>query len=148
MVQPLIPAARLEKAPWRLAVNRNHSLAKRARITPEDVAKEPLLAYCRRDYPEYWEGLTNWLRAHGQRPRIVGEYDGVDSLMAAVESGLGVAVVTNHAARLISDRVRLLTLSAAPKPVCIAAAFRQDRTAYKPLAVFIEELRKAAKALA
>ncbi len=137
----------LVRAPWRLAVNQNHLLAHRTRVTPEEVARKPLLAYCRRDYPEYWEGVTNWLREHAQRPRIVGEYDGVDSLMAAVESGLGVAVVTNHAARLVPERVRLLTLSPAPKPLCIAAAFRRDRAADKPLAVFIEELREAAKAL-
>jgi len=137
----------LTRAPWRLAVNRNHPFARRARICPADVAKEPLLAYSRRDYPEYWEGVTNWLREHRQRPRIVGEYDGVDSLMAAVESGLGVAVVTNHAARLIPERVRLMPMATAPKPLCIAVGCRRDRASDTILADFVGELRRAAKAL-
>ena len=137
----------LTRAPWRLAVNRNHPFARRARISPADVAKEPLLAYSRRDYPEYWEGVTNWLREHRQRPRIVGEYDGVDSLMAAVESGLGVAVVTNHAARLVPERVRLMPMATAPKPLCIAVGCRRDRASDTILADFVGELRRAAKAL-
>ena len=138
----------LARMPWRLAVNRNLPLARRSRVTPAEVAREPLLVFCQRDYPEYWEIITSWLRDHRQRPRIAGEYDGVDSLMAAVESGLGVAMVTTRTARLVPERVRLKTLSSTPAPVCIAAGYRANRMDDKPLAVFVEELRKAAPVLA
>ena len=106
----------------------------------------PLLVFCQRDYPEYWDIITGWLREHGQRPTLAGEFDGVNSLLAAVESGLGVAIVTTSTARLVPERVRLKTLSVAPKPLCIAAGHRASRAAEKPLAVFIEELRNAARA--
>ena len=138
----------LVRTPWQLAVSRNHPLARRSRVTPAEVAREPLLVFCQRDYPEYWDIITGWLRDHRQRPRIAGEYDGVDSLMAAVESGLGVAIVTARTARLVPERVRLKTLSAAPDPLCIAVGHRANRTDDKPLAVFVEELRNAASALA
>lgn len=138
----------LVRASWQLAVNRNHPLARRSRVTPAEVAREPLLVFCQRDYPEYWDIVTGWLREHRQRPAIAAEYDGVNSLMAAVESGLGVAIVTTSTARLIPEHVRLKTLSAAPKPLCIAAGRRASRAAEKPLAVFIAELRHAAQALA
>lgn len=138
----------LVRAPWQLAVNRTHALAQRSRVTPAEVAREPLLVFCQRDYPEYWDIITGWLRDHGQRPRIAGEYDGVDSLMAAVESGLGVAVVVAPTAHRTPERVRLKKLSAAPEPLCIAAGHRANRADDKPLAVFIEELRKAATPLA
>jgi DNA-binding transcriptional LysR family regulator len=138
----------LVRAPWQLAVSRNHPLARRSRVTPAEVAREPLLVFCQRDYPEYWDIITAWLRDQRQRPRIAGEYDGVDSLMAAVESGLGVAIVTARTARLVPERVRLKTLSAAPDPLCIAVGHRANRTDDKPLAVFVEELRNAASALA
>jgi len=138
----------LVRTPWQLAVNRNHPLARRSRVTPAQVAREPLLVFCQRDYPEYWDLITGWLRAHRQRPRIAGEYDGVNSLMAAVESGLGVAIVTQRTARLLPERVRLKTLSGAPEPLCIAVGFRANRADDKPLAVFVEELRKAAPAYA
>jgi DNA-binding transcriptional LysR family regulator len=136
----------LVRAPWRLAVNRNHPLARRSQVTPLQVAGESLLVYCQRDYPEYWDTITGWLHDHRQRPRIAGEYDGAENLMAAVESGLGVAVVTTQMARLFPKRVQLITLSSAPEPVCIAAGRRANRADDKPLAVFVEELRKAALA--
>jgi DNA-binding transcriptional LysR family regulator len=137
----------LARAAWQLAVNRNHPLAQRKRITPAEVATQPLLVFCQRDYPEYWEIITGWLREHRLRPQIAGEYDGVDSLLAAVESGLGVAVVTTRTADRVPKRVQLRTLSSAPDLLCIAAGHRANKADDKPLAVFIEELRKAAPTL-
>ena len=107
-----------------------------------------MLVFCQRDYPEYWDILTGWLRDHRQRLQIAGEYDGADSLMAAAESGLGVAVVTTQTADRMPKRVQLKKLSAAPEPLCVAAGHRANRGDDKPLAVFIAELRKAAPALA
>jgi LysR family transcriptional regulator, benzoate and cis,cis-muconate-responsive activator of ben and cat genes len=138
----------LVRAPWRLAVNRHHPLARRSQITPLEVASEPLLVYSQRDYPEYWDTITGWLRDHRHQPRIAGEYNGAEDLMAAVESGLGVALVTTQMARLFPKRVQLITLSSAPEPVCIAAGHRANRADDRPLAVFVEELRKAALAFA
>jgi LysR family transcriptional regulator, benzoate and cis,cis-muconate-responsive activator of ben and cat genes len=138
----------LVRVNWQLAVNRNHPLARRSSVTPEEVARGPLLVFCQRDYPEYWEIIIGWLREHRQRPAIAGEYDGVNSLLAAVESGLGIALVSTSAARLAPERVRLKPLSGAPKSLCIAAGYRVGREAEKPLAVFIEELRHAAQVFA
>lgn len=136
----------LARSAWQLAVNRNHPLAQRKRITPTEVGAAPLLVFCQRDYPEYWETITGWLREHRLRPQIAGEYDGVDSLMAAVESGLGVAVVTTRTADRVPKRVQLKTLASAPEPLCIAVGHRADRADDKPLAVFVKELRTAAPA--
>lgn len=138
----------LARSAWQLAVNRNHPLAQRKRITPAEVAAQPLLVFCQRDYPEYWEIISGWLRGHRLRPQIAGEYDGVDSLMAAVESGLGVAVVTTRTADRLPKRVQLKALASAPGPLCIAAGHRANRADDNPLVVFVEELRKAAAAIA
>src|SRR5262245_3221881 len=133
-------------ATWQLAVSHRHSLANHARVTPEEVSREPLLAFSQSDYPEYWNLIMTWLREHRQRPVIADEYDGVTSLLAAVESGLGVAILTTCAARLMSERIRLKPLSSPPKPVYIAVGHRANRVTEKPLGVFIDELRQAAKA--
>jgi DNA-binding transcriptional LysR family regulator len=138
----------LVRTAWKLAVNRKHPLANRPRVTPDQMAREPLLAFCQRDYPEYWDIITGWLNEHRQRPRIAGEYDGAESLMTAVESGLGVAVVTARTAQLFRNRAQFKVLSPGPKPLCIAAGYRTDRGDHKPLAVFVEDLRIAAQALA
>lgn len=138
----------LMRSSWQLAVSRNHPLARQSQVSSAEVARERLLVFCQRDYPEYWDVITGWLRGQRQPPAIAGEYDGVSSLMAAVESGLGVALVTTCTARIAPDRVRLKALSAAPDPVCIAVAHRAIRGAEKPLVVFIEELRHTARAFA
>ena len=138
----------LVRVPFHLAVNGNHPLARRQKVTVAELAREPLVAYCQRDYPEYWDMLNGWLREHQQRPRISGEYDGVNSLMAAVEAGLGVAIVAVREGLHVPERVRLKTLSPAPPPLCIGAACRTDRAEDKPLAVFVGELQRAAEGLA
>jgi DNA-binding transcriptional LysR family regulator len=136
----------LARVSWRLAVNRNHPLTRRSRVSPTEMARERLLVFSQRDYPEYWNIVTGWLREHRQRLAITGEYDGVSSLMSAVESGLGIAIVTTSTARLIPKNVRLKTMSAPPKPLCIAAGHRASRIVEKPVAVLIEELRHVAQA--
>jgi DNA-binding transcriptional LysR family regulator len=138
----------LVRTAWKLAVNRKHPLASQARISPDQITREPLLAFCQRDYPEYWDIITGWLNEHRQRPKIAGEYDGAESLMTAVESGLGVAVVTARTARLFHNRAQFKTLSPGPKPLCIVAGYRTDRGDHQPLAVFVEDLRIAAQACA
>jgi LysR family transcriptional regulator, benzoate and cis,cis-muconate-responsive activator of ben and cat genes len=133
---------------WKLAVNRKHPFARRQRITPVELARESHLFFCQRDYPEYWDIISDWLSEHRQRPKIAGEYDGAESLMTAVESGLGIAVVTARTAHLFRSRARFKILSPGPKPLCIAAGYRTDREDHQPLAVFVEDLRIAAQALA
>lgn len=133
----------LAQVAWRLAVGRRHPLADRSQVTPEDAAREALLVFCQRDYPEYWSAVADWLREHRQPPSVAGEHDGVNSLLAAVESGLGVALVADRSERLVPEGVRLKELSAPPRALRIAAGCRADRAEEKPCAVFIEELRLA-----
>jgi len=132
-------------ASWMVAVSRHHALARRQRVSPADVARGPLLVFSQREYPEYWDILSAWLREHGQRPTIGGEFDGVESLMAAVEAGLGVAVVTSGTNHLFPKRAHFKILTAPPQPLCIVAGYRLTRADDKPLAVFVAELRKAAQ---
>ena len=136
----------LLRAPWRLAMKRKHRLSARPRVTPAEAAAEPLLVFCKRDYPEYWQMINGWFREHGQRPKINGEYDSSETLMAAVEAGLGVAIITTRTAQLFRGRAQIKSLSAEPEPLCIVAGFRADQANPRPLAVFVEDLRNAAKA--
>lgn len=135
------------KTSWSLAVNRQHPLAKLKRVAPADVGKGPLVILRRSEYPEYWDRVGDWLRAVKQRPRIAGEYDGADSLMAAVEAGLGVALVSNSIGRLYPGRTCLKPLSPVLPPVCIHVGYRTSRSNDKVLMVFVEELRSAARSL-
>jgi DNA-binding transcriptional LysR family regulator len=136
----------LVRTSWQLAVSREHPLASRAQISPAEVAAQSLLVFCQSGYPEYRETIQGWLRDHGLCPAIAGEYDGVESLMAAVEAGLGVAVVTAGTAKLFPSRGVLRPLEPAPPPLCVAAGHLATRAQDKPLAVLLAEFRKAAQA--
>lgn len=138
----------LTREPWQLAVKRNHPLARRVPLSMAEVAGEPLLIFRQEDYPEYWEFIGGWLRTYRQRPNLAGEYDGADSLMAAVEAGLGVAVVTARLARLYPGRVQMCSLSTPPEPLCIAAGLRDDRKDEPLLAVLVRELQRAGETFA
>lgn len=135
----------LWRTDFRLATSAHHRLAQKDGLTRAEIAREPLLIYCQRDYPEYWEMISSWFRKDRQHPRIAGEYDSVDSLMAAVEAGLGVAVIVHRSDRPVSQRVRLGTLATAPPTVCIAAGFRPRKLDHRPLVKFIEALSEEAK---
>lgn len=130
-----------------LAVGRRHPLAKGKRVAVGDLGREKFCIFRRSEYPEYWDAIGGWLRKHGLRPRIVGEYDGGESMMAAVEAGLGVALLPTSIGRLFPERVCLLTIAPAPPPISIHAGFRAEKADDKPLKVFIEELCNAAKSL-
>lgn len=135
----------LVRTSWQLAVSRLHPFAQKDRVTAAELAAEPLLVFAKRDYPEYSSAIMDWFRSHKLRPKIAGEHDGVESLMAAVEAGLGVALVTTRMGRLFPDRARLKTLASPPPPLCIAAGYRPKPTADTALEVFLKELQLAAK---
>src|SRR5215469_14200052 len=81
----------LARYPICVALPPKHPLADLKTVNFEQIAREPLIAYSRRDYPEY-HGMLEHLFGK-QKPRIVEEHDSVTSIIAAVESGRGIALV-------------------------------------------------------
>lgn len=127
---------------WKLAVNRRHPLAKKKRVTAAQIAAEPLLIYQRSEYPDYHDFISAWFRQQRQAPRITGEFDGSASLIAAIEAGLGVALVSDRS--VTSAQVELLDLSDGLDALVIAAGWRSGRKLANPVQVFIEELKATA----
>jgi DNA-binding transcriptional LysR family regulator len=111
----------LARYPMRLAMARNHPLARLRAVTRAAAARENFIAYTRADYPEYHAQLAE---AFGARLRIVEEHDSVTSLIAAVESGRGVALVPGCMTCLAGERLKLLPLTPAPKPLVVGAVCR------------------------
>jgi len=133
----------LIRSSWHLVVNREHPLAAQSKVSPAEVARERLLAFNRRDYPEYWEMIAGWLRKHRQNVQPAGEYDSLSSLTAAIVAGMGVAVILSRVARVFPKSLVLKGLSAEPKPQTIAVGYRKDRAREKSVVRFIKELRRA-----
>ena len=127
----------------RVALSLNHPLARRRAITLAEVAREPLIIYSRQDYPEYYESVAALLSAANVKPRVAEEHDSVTSLIAAVEAGSGVALVSESVACITGPRLKLTPLSPAPVPFIVGATWSS-----KGLSSPAERFLQAAKACA
>jgi DNA-binding transcriptional LysR family regulator len=113
----------LARDPMRLATAHSHPLANRRSVTLAEAAREPLISYGRKDYPEYHKFLTNLFAPLKTRLRIAEDHESVSSLIASVEAGMGVAIASESLACVSGTRVKLLPISPAPQPLIIGAAW-------------------------
>jgi DNA-binding transcriptional LysR family regulator len=111
----------------RFAVAPKHPLAKKREITVAEIAREPLVVYSRSDYPDYHAMLAALFAGVKTGPRIVEEHDGVTSIIAAVESGAGVALLSDSVACMAGPRLKLIPISPALKPAIIGAAILKEQ---------------------
>jgi DNA-binding transcriptional LysR family regulator len=108
-----------------LAVAPKHRFARRRTVRLAEIAREPLIAYSRKEYPEYHESLAELFATIKSKPQVVEEHDGITSLIAAVEAGGGVALVSRSVACLTGPRLKLISISPAPKRLVIGAAWSE-----------------------
>ena len=113
----------LARDPLCLAVDPKHPLAGRRAVKLAEVAREPLITYSRKDYPDAFEGLAAMFAAIKTKPRIAEEHDSVSSLIAAVQAGNGVAIVVRSVGCTAGPRLKLIPLSPAPPPLVVGAAW-------------------------
>lgn len=129
LVRPTTPMLRglrfeeLTRDPLCLAVAPSHPLGKRAAVTLMEAVREPLVAYSRKEYPEYHRLLATVFAATRVKPRIAEEHDSVTSLIASVEAGSGVAVAPASLACIAGERLKFKLLSPAPEPLFVGAAW-------------------------
>jgi DNA-binding transcriptional LysR family regulator len=127
----------------RVAVAPKHSFAKQKAVTLAQVAREPLVAYSRKDYPEYHEVLARIFAGTKGKLRIAEEHDNVTSLITAVEIGTGVALAPESLACFAGPRLKLIPLTPAPEPLVVGAAWARGE-----VADLTERFLKCAKASA
>jgi len=113
----------LRRESLRLAVAPGHPLARRRTVRLAEFAREPLIAYSRKEYPEYHEALATFFATIKAKPQVAEEHDGIASLAAAVEAGGGVALVSESVACLTGPRLKLIPIVPAPEPLVIGAAW-------------------------
>ena len=117
----------LASLPVCLAVAPEHPLARQKTVKIAEIARYPLVAFSRKEYPDYHEVLAAWFSKAKAKPRIAEEHDSVASLIAAVEAGDGVALVTESMACVAGSRLSLTRIVPAPSPLVIAAVWPEAR---------------------
>lgn len=109
-----------------VALAPKHPLAKLKSILLKQIAAEPLITYNRKDYPEYHAMLEKMFAPVGRPPRIAGEHDSVSSLIAAVESGRGLALMPSCLACMVGSRLKLVPLRGSFPPLSVGAIWREE----------------------
>lgn len=132
---------------WRVVVPAQHRLAKKRTIAAKDLAGERLLLFEKEQYPEYWERVTGYFKAHRLQAKVAGEFDGVSSLTSALEGNLGIALLSESSPVAHGLRKRLVSrpLEDEPSAILVAAGILANKPCAVQVLSFIEELKRAAK---
>jgi DNA-binding transcriptional LysR family regulator len=79
------------------------------------------MGYSRDEYPEYSDWIAKTFKPAPFDPCGMEEYDSATGLIAAVEAGRGVALVSTSMKCLTGPRVKLLPLAPALPPLVVGA---------------------------
>lgn len=105
-----------------VALHPAHPLAKLPRLRLEQLAGERIIAFNVENYPEYHRWVAGLFAGLAKPPSIAEEHDSATSLIAAVEAGRGIAMVSQRIDCLSGQRLKVLPLRPAPPPLVIGIA--------------------------
>jgi DNA-binding transcriptional LysR family regulator len=127
-----------------MAVPPKHKLAKSRSVTLNEVIREPLVSYSRKDYPEAYKMVTGLFAGSKAKPRIVEEHDSMSSLIAAIESGAGVGIVPDSLKCNAGWRLKFIPFLPALHPIIIGAYWPKKpiSSAAEKFLLFAKEMSK------
>jgi DNA-binding transcriptional LysR family regulator len=91
-------------------------------VSLTDAAREPFVAFARGVYSDYRNQFAAVFADVKVKPRIVEEHNDFSSLVAAIETGTGVALVSDAFAYATGERVKLLRFNPEPKTAILGIA--------------------------
>ncbi len=95
---PNLQWAEFRRMALALVLRADHPLAKRKRISPQQLQDLPLVGLHRETFPEYLPYLRKILKSRGITPRFVAlERDGVSTMFATLEAYNAAAIVADSA---------------------------------------------------
>jgi DNA-binding transcriptional LysR family regulator len=109
-----------------IAVAPRHPFAKLKSVTLAQLVNEPLIGYSRADYPDYHEQLTRIFAPVNHAPRVAEEHDGIASIIAAVESGRGYALVPESFECMSGPRLKIIPLYPKGEMISVGAIWRKE----------------------
>jgi DNA-binding transcriptional LysR family regulator len=118
--------------------------AKRIRIA--DLAGERFIVFQRTSSPEVFDTIVRVCNDNGLSPRLQNELNNMNSVLATVEAGEGVAIIPASAHNLRADNVTFLRLQPDDVRIDFIAAWqKKERTI--PLRLFLELLEEELPAI-
>ncbi|MBC2606545.1 LysR family transcriptional regulator [Pelagicoccus albus] len=107
----------------RLAVGLSHRWDQKEIVSLGALKKENLIGYSLEEYPEYGDLLRRVFEPARYRPKLSEEHESVSSLIASIEAGLGVSIVSESLGCVAGGRIRLLELDPVPDPLTVGVAW-------------------------
>ena len=135
----------LRNYPLCVALARAHRFARLKSISLEKVAAEPLIGFCRKDYPEYYVGLDRIFNPLGIKPRVVVECDSASSLITEVEAGRGIALTSSVFKYVSGKRLLYRSLAGINESVSVGIARAKNGDVTPAGEKFCEMLRRVSK---
>jgi DNA-binding transcriptional LysR family regulator len=120
-------------------VSKKHPFASSNEVTLNEVLREPLVTFAKKKYPHYHQFLKSVFRGKGLSPRIVQECDGYDSLLAAISSGYGIAIMFELPKRL-RPGMEFVPFKQGVDPMKVGILYRDERHGLQ-VAKFIKAAR-------
>src|SRR5581483_7565728 len=121
---PSLSLTTISREPLHIAVNRNHPLAQRRRLTLRQLADEPFVLFPRDAGPGLYAQILGLCRDAGFEPRVVQETRELYTTVSLVEAGVGVTIVPASVERMAWSGVRFFPISAAT--TAIAMGWREE----------------------
>ncbi len=90
---PRLSITPLHSEPFAIVISKAHKLARLKKLTVAHLSKEPFVAYGQRWAPEFYQTWTGICRRAGFTPVIVQETAEMDTALALVGAGMGVAIL-------------------------------------------------------
>lgn len=125
VLQPDLAFEELRHYPVAVAMHPAHRLARARKVGIEQLARERLVAFALASYPEYHLWLNGLFAPVAPIPEIAEEHDSATSLIAAVEAGRGVALVSQSLNCLAGPRLKVRQLDPAPPPLVVGMTYRR-----------------------
>jgi DNA-binding transcriptional LysR family regulator len=127
--------------PLRVAAHKKHRFARLREVPMSEVARQPIIAFCREEFP-HQVLLAKLFLPYTPAPKVVAEYDNLESIIAAVEAGRGVTILFQSISRISGTRLVLRPLKPAPEPHPIVIAYRKEGVS-ATVAAFVEAAKTA-----
>lgn len=131
---------------WQIILSSQHPLAAKSSLTAHDLSGQKLLLYDREHYPDYWDRITGFFKTQNLQAKIAGEFDGINSLLAALAGNLGIAFLSESTEieRCYQQTLVSRPIQDQPARIDVAAGYLDQGKARPQVLAFIEELKRAA----
>ncbi len=108
--------------PFAVAFPPGHSFSRLKKVPFEKLATQPLVGFSRIEYPDYYAFLKAIFQSSGFEANLVSECDSASTLIAAVESGRGVAVTVPILRFVSGKRLAYRPIEGITKKVSVGVA--------------------------